>query len=106
MKEAKTILFSTVEATLFYLASFYLVIDVLKLNDVLFWISFGLIAFAFSWLLSRRTYFWMNKHNNEWCPDNRWYYHNEKNNAIFDRWQGVIKQGEKESKDRMQNLQS
>ena len=48
----------------------------------------------------------MNKHNNEWCPDNRWYYHNEKNNAIFDRWQGVIKQGEKESRERMENLQS
>ena len=69
MKEAKTILFSTVEATLFYIASFYLIIDVLKLNDVLFWISFGLIAFAFSWLLSRRTYFWMSKHNNEWSRE-------------------------------------
>jgi hypothetical protein len=106
MKQAKTILFSTLEATIFYLACLYLVVDVLNLKDVLFWFSFILFAVAFSWMLSRRTHFWMLKLDDKWCPDNRWYYHHDKNYAIYDRWQGVIKQGEKDCINRMENLQS
>lgn len=106
MTNAKVILFSTVEATLFYIAGFYLVIDVFNLKDVAFWVAFVLVGLSFTWLLHRRSHFWLNKYSNMWCPDNRWYYHDDKNAAIFARWQGVIKQGEKECIERMENLQS
>jgi hypothetical protein len=102
VKALKINIVSCLEAAIPYFFFMYVINTVLKLDDVQFWTASISNCVLFVWLLRIRTNYWLLKSENKWCPDNRWWYTESKNDAISARWNAVIRQAEQQSKERMQ----
>jgi hypothetical protein len=101
MKTFKPILFSTFEATVFYVLSWYFM-SVNHLHNVAFWSVFVVVASVFTFILHRRQHYWMQIYDEQWCPRNRWWFSPEKNYTIYDAWVGTIKEAERICRERTQ----
>jgi len=100
MKYFKTFLFSTFEAGFIYFVMCGLLVRYVQLS-VPFFFGLACIFGFFVWFYTRRQNFWLSKFENQWCPQNRWFYSESKNSSIYWQWVGTIREAERVCKERV-----